>query len=129
MLVSLPILTWSVLALTGPLAEEERDNAFISRFFLLTQDSFDDLVALVHVPDSLSINLELLHFLGRRFPSGVGRRMEVGLLDRPDFGDVVLDPLESFERLQERVHLVRVMDVRVAFPFDMEALGKISAFV
>ena len=44
------------------------------------------------------------------------------LVDSPDFVDVIIDPLETFVILEERVEFVGIVDMRISLPLDVEPL-------
>ena len=70
--------------------------------------------------DSLFIDLVLFHFFTSRLIFCIFALES--LVDRPYFGDIIFDSLGTFIVLQERVEFVGVVDMRVSFPLDMEAL-------
>jgi hypothetical protein len=76
----------------------------------------------VSIFDSLLVDLVLLHFLASRLVFWIFALES--LVDGPDFGNVVIDPLETFVILQERVELIGVMYVGIPFPLDMKALPR-----
>jgi hypothetical protein len=89
-------------SLTGPLAEEQSDKvALIIPLLFLVENPFDNSVTLLHVLDPFLVDLVLLYL----FPSGLPIIIFAleSLVDEPDLVDVVLDPLETFVTLQERV--------------------------
>ena len=108
--------------LTCPLAKEEgRQVAFLIPLLLFIQDPLDNLVALVHILDTLLVDLILLNLLSGGFPFFIFT-LEA-LIDDPDFVDVILDPLETLVALEERVEFIGIVYMGISFPFDVETLS------
>jgi hypothetical protein len=107
--------------LTCPLAKEQsHQTAFLVPFLFFIQDPLDNLVALVHILDSLLVNLILLHLLSGGFVFFIFTLES--LVDDPDFVDVILDPLETLVAFQERVEFIGIVNMGISLPFDVETL-------
>jgi len=52
--------------------------------------------------------------------------MKISLLHGPDLDNVIFNLLESLDTFEECVGLVGIVDVRVAFPLDVESLRDVS---
>ena len=88
----------------------------LSILVFLRQYPLDLFEAFLQVTYTLPVDLVLFQLLSRYLV------VFVVLLDRPDLGNIIFDLFEPFVALEKGIRLVGVVNVRVVFPLDMEAL-------